>query len=155
MRKKIGIILSIAISLLSLFILIILIIFKNPQNVINLFRKPVVQKIVLPEGFPDIPHYNDATLVASVSEPRGEGQYLSGTWNTDSSVSDVSTWYKNILNDTGWIIDIEPADYKANDIQYLVAFKNGTRLQLSMIKKEDINKVQIIAEFQPIVEDKD
>ena len=154
MRKKIKIILSVVISLLSLFLLVILIIFKNPQNLINLFRKPDIQKVSLPEGFPETPVYLDSKLVGSVSEERRSGQYFKGTWNTDSSVPDVATWYVNNLRDSGWIIDIEPADYKADDIQYLVALKNGTTLQLSLIKKED-NKVQIVAEYQPKDDDED
>jgi hypothetical protein len=141
-------------SAILVFILIVILIIlvmigwhiRNLNTSINQSPKLVV-------GFPDIPVYPKANLISSVSEPNADGIIYQSIWEVSESVPNISSWYIKSLEDSGWIIDVKPADLNANDIQNIISIKGDNTLNLAIIKKAEKKKVEITAEFFPEVKD--
>lgn len=79
------------------------------------------ENVQIPDGFPsDVPIYDPATLVSS--SKLSEGQY-SVSARTASTVSDVTSFYKNDMKEQGWNSQIE-SSYGDGTI---LSFKKGNR----------------------------
>ena len=150
-KNIVGIISILFVSAILIFSFVI---YKNPHIFTDIINRNK-QNVNLPPEFPEIPKYPLATLVDSYSENRLYGKYIKVSWSSMDSVPVISTWYSKSLKENGWSIDIEPADYSATDIQYMVAIKNYTTIQLSIIKNAEEKVVYIEAEIQPINEEGD
>lgn len=94
-----------------------------------------VQK--LPSDFPDIPVYTNAVLVSTNKTISNSGDGYVGIWKSEKNVSDITGWYSTSLKNSGWTIDIAPENTASNEIQYLVAKKSDTVVQLSVLRSQN------------------
>ena len=60
-------------------------------------------EVSLPENFPsDLPSYPDAVIVSSWRGGEGDAQGMSVLWETEASVEEVSEYYRENLENSGW-----------------------------------------------------
>jgi len=106
--------------------------------------------VQLTSGFPTFPVYPNAMLISSSkSTIQNAGMSYKSSWSVTSSVPTTVKWYMDDLKSSGWTIEIPPANFAAEDIQFLQASKEGLLpAQLSVIKKD--NYTEVTAEFIPI-----
>jgi len=93
--------------------------------------------------------YPKAEFVQTVSDPNNV-ELVKTTLTTNDSVPDVSNWYLKNYLDSGWQLDIPPADSQSGDVQFIRLVKNKGQyadeyLGVSLIKGSD-GKTQIILE---------
>src|SRR4030042_2088338 len=105
------------------FILIISLLSLSSIILKNSLNKSESQEVVLIKDFPEIPVYPKANLILSLSEPDNNGTFYQSVWEVNASVPEISAWYMKSLPDSGWIIDVKPADIDATDIQNIIAIK--------------------------------
>ncbi len=142
-------------AVLALFLTLLLLI---SGFMIWRIRNPGISTVQTPKlavGFPEIPVYPKANLISSVSKPDTDGTFYQSIWEVSASVPDISGWYLKSLPDSGWVIDVKPADINVPDIQNIISFKEDKTLNLGIIKEADGNNVKITAEFFPPVKDEE
>jgi hypothetical protein len=109
--------------------------------------------VALVEGFPDIPVYPKAILVASDAQSVTDGIIYKSIWEVGSTVPNISDWYQRSLPESGWVIDVKPADSAAIDIQNIISVKAENTLNLGIISRGTGQQAQITAEFFPKTRD--
>lgn len=142
-------------AVLAFFLTVLLIILGFVAWRIRNPGTSTVQTPKLAAGFPEIPVYPGANLISSASEPKAGGTFYQSTWEVNAGVPDISVWYLRSLPDSGWMIDVKPADINVDDIQNIISVKEDKTLNLGIIKEADGNSVKITAEFFPPVKDEE
>lgn len=143
----IAVLIFLAFLLLGVFLL-------KPKLPFKTYRQAEKQPQLV-TNFPQLPIYPQAVLLSSSIEGEGEKIKYSGSWETKDTVPEVGAWYSETLKNSGWLLDLLPADPQENKIQLWVAQKGETKLHLSLERQDDASSTLITAEFPPkIVEDK-
>jgi len=100
----------------------------------------------LPPGFPDVSVYTGAKLVSANKKTTEKGDSYQGIWHSNNSVLAITDWYIKTIKNSGWTIEILPANAPGSTISYLVAKKSDTVLQLSIVSQPG-TLTEITADF--------
>ena len=102
--------------------------------------------VLLVDGFPQVPTYQDATLVNS-SKDTPDGFLYEATWQSKKNISSVSNWYLSKVRDSDLEIIKSPANLDAQDAQLLVAKDGNVVYNFSFIKDTSSGNTNIIVQI--------
>jgi hypothetical protein len=108
--------------------------------------------VIIPEDIPDLPVYPNSKIIQTDTIKDGTIKDVGKRYQviriSSDSVPQISNWYHNELEKTGWNTDIPPADPAAN-IQLITFTQNKQLINLSLESGPEISGSRITLDYIP------